>query len=78
MQYYLGIDVGSVGVKLCLIDESGTTIRQDIERVSSGPRSAVSSLISRAVAEVPHDDIAAVGVSGSGSSAIPAELGWIS
>jgi predicted CoA-substrate-specific enzyme activase len=77
MHYYLGIDVGSVGVKLCLIDESGNVIRQDVERVSSGPRAAVSALISRAVAEVPQQHIAAVGVTGSGSSAIPADLGWM-
>lgn len=78
MQHYLGIDVGSVSVKLCLIDEDGTIVRQDVERVSSGPRGAVRALISRVVDEVPPADIAAVGVSGSGSSAIPADLGWTS
>ncbi|TFH37559.1 MAG: hypothetical protein E4G93_00030 [Dehalococcoidia bacterium] len=77
MQHYLGIDVGSVSVKLCLIDESGRIVRQDVERVSSGPRAAVGTLISRAIDEVPQDDIVAVGVSGSGSSAIPADLGWV-
>lgn len=76
MQHYLGIDVGSVSVKLCLIDDSGRTIRRDVERVSSGPRAAARALISRAVAEIPQQSIAAVGVSGSGSSAIPADLGW--
>lgn len=76
MQHYLGIDIGSVAVKLCLIDSSGKTIRQDVERVSSGPRAAVSALVARVVAQVPQNSIAAVGVSGSGSSAIPPELGW--
>ncbi|MBN1152658.1 MAG: hypothetical protein JXA58_05545, partial [Dehalococcoidia bacterium] len=55
----------------------GRTVRQDVERVSSGPRAAVRDLISRAVVEFPQEDIAAVGVSGSGSSAIPADLGWL-
>ncbi len=77
MQHYLGIDIGSVSVKLSLIDEVGRTVRQDIERVSSGPRSAVSALIGRAVADVSSEDITAVGVSGSGSSAMPDDLGWV-
>jgi predicted CoA-substrate-specific enzyme activase len=76
MQHYLGIDVGSVSVKLTLIDESGRTVRQDVERVSTGPRSAVSALIGRTLADIRHEDITAVGVSGSGSSAMPDDLGW--
>jgi len=76
MQHYLGIDVGSVSVKLILIDESGRTVRQDVERVSTGPRSAVSALIGRTLADIRHEDITAVGVSGSGSSAMPDDLGW--
>jgi predicted CoA-substrate-specific enzyme activase len=78
MQYYLGIDVGSVGVKLCLIDESGITVRKDVERVGSGPLAAVRILVARAIEDIPQEDILAVGVSGSGSSAIPADLGWVS
>ncbi len=74
MQYYVGIDVGSVSVKLCLIDENGNTVRQDVERVSTGPRSAVQALMSRLLEETPQDVISAVGLSGSASSAIPAEL----
>ena len=76
MQHYLGIDIGSVSVKLCLIDQDGSIIRQDVERVSSGPRGAVSALMFRTLSDVPVDAIAAVGVSGSGASAIPPDLGW--
>ena len=76
MTQYLGIDVGSVSVKLCLVDENGHILRQDIEKVSTGPRAAVSELISRLLEEYSAEDIAAAGVSGTGSSAIPAELGW--
>ena len=78
MDYYLGIDVGSVSVKLCLVNNSGQVLRTDTEKVSTGPRAAVGELIARLVAETPEEDIAAAGVSGSGSSVIPAELGWTS
>lgn len=76
MPYYLGIDIGSVSVKLCLIDESGQPLLRDTEKISTGPRAAVSELIRRATAGIAAGDIAAVGVSGSGSSAIPPEFGW--
>jgi predicted CoA-substrate-specific enzyme activase len=76
MANYLGIDAGSVSVKLCLVDDCGAILRQDTEKVSTGPRSAVSRLIARLTSDIPATDIAAAGVSGSGSSAIPAELGW--
>ena len=76
MAYYLGIDIGSVSVKLCLIDESGHPLRRDSEKVSTGPRAAVSTLIDRVAVDVSLRDVVAVGLSGSGSSAIPAELGW--
>lgn len=76
MHYYVGIDAGSVSVKLCLIDENGNTVRQDLEKVSSGPRSAVQALLSRVTDEIPEELIAAVGLTGSASSSIPSELGW--
>ncbi len=76
MQHYLGIDVGSVSVKLCLIDQHGNAVLHDVEKVSTGPRAAVRALTSRLVDTISPELIAAVGVSGAGSSAIPAELGW--
>ncbi|HHE41022.1 MAG TPA: hypothetical protein ENL12_00030, partial [Dehalococcoidia bacterium] len=78
MAYYLGVDIGSVSVKLCLIDETGSPVRQDVERISTGPRAAVSALVSRLISEIPAEQIIAAGVSGSGSSAIPPEMGWAS
>ena len=47
MSYFLGVDIGSVNAKLALIDENGGVIEFDIEKVSSSPRAAVSSLIAR-------------------------------
>ncbi|MCK4387336.1 MAG: hypothetical protein KAW00_01075, partial [Dehalococcoidia bacterium] len=77
MSYFLGVDIGSVNSKLALIDENGGVVQFDIEKVSSGPRAAVSSLIARLGERFNLDDIVAVGVSGSGKAAIPKELGWI-
>jgi predicted CoA-substrate-specific enzyme activase len=75
--YFLGVDIGSVNSKLALIDENGRVVQFDIEKVSSGPRAAVSGLIARLGQRFNLDDIVAAGVSGSGRSAIPKELGWI-
>jgi predicted CoA-substrate-specific enzyme activase len=76
MAYYLGIDIGSVRAKLCLIDENGRPVRRDTEKVTAGPRTAVSALIGRVTADIPAGDIIAAGISGSGSSAFPPDLGW--
>ena len=77
MRYYLGVDIGSVNTKLALIDEDGGAVKFDTERVTSGPRAAVSSLISRLGDRFNLEQIVAVGVSGSGKSVIPKELGWV-
>ena len=76
MGYYLGVDIGSVNAKLTLVDENSEVVRRDTEKVSAGPRAAVSSLINRLGEGVSLEDIIAAGVSGSGRGAIPVELGW--
>ena len=76
MGYFLGVDVGSVNSKLCLIDESGNIVQLDTEKVSSGPRTAVSSLIGRLGKRINLEEITAASVSGSGRASIPGELGW--
>src|SRR4030043_445866 len=76
MGYYLGVDVGSVNVKLALIDEKGGVIQFDTEKVTSSPRAAVSSLIARLGQKLNLQEIIAAGVSGSGRGVIPEELGW--
>ena len=47
MSYFLGVDIGSVNAKLALIDENGGVVEFDTEKVTSSPRAAVSSLITR-------------------------------
>ena len=76
MGYYLGVDVGSVNSKLCLIDEHGGIVHLDTEKVSSGPRAAVGRLIARLGEKADVDSIVAAGVSGSGRASIPKKLGW--
>ena len=76
MGYYLGVDIGSVNAKLALIDENGRVVQLDTEKISSGPRAAVSSVIARLGERLSLDDVIAAGVSGSGRALIPKELGW--
>ena len=76
MRYFLGVDIGSVNVKLLLIDESGKIIQLHAEKISTGPRVAASSLIARLGTEFNLAQIVAAGVSGSGKGAVPKELEW--
>ena len=76
MNYFLGVDIGSGNVKLSLIDESGNIVQLDTEKISTGPRAAVSTLIARLGQGFNLDQIVATGVSGSGKTAIPKELEW--
>ncbi|MFP3898400.1 MAG: BadF/BadG/BcrA/BcrD ATPase family protein, partial [Dehalococcoidia bacterium] len=76
MGYFLGVDVGSVNAKLALIDENGSVVQFDTQKVTSSPRTAVSSLIAKLGEKYALEDIIATGVSGSGKGVIPKELGW--
>jgi len=77
MNYFLGVDIGSVNAKLALIDENAKVIQLDTEKVISSPRDAVSALIARLGERLNLKDIVAAGVSGSGKAVIPKELGWM-
>ena len=76
MNYSLGLDIGSVNAKLALLDENCRAIKLDTERVSSSPKIAVASLISRLGEGFNLEEISTAGVSGSGKLVIPKELGW--
>ena len=73
MSYFLGLDIGSVNVKLCLIDEDGKVVKLDTEKITANARSAVNTLLSR-LGDL--SDIVAAGVSGSGKAVIPKEFHW--
>jgi activator of 2-hydroxyglutaryl-CoA dehydratase len=76
MGYSLGLDVGSVNVKLALIGDNCEIVQLDIEKITSGPKVAVASLISRLGEKFHLEEIATAGVSGSGRAVIPQELNW--
>jgi predicted CoA-substrate-specific enzyme activase len=73
MDYLLGLDIGSVNVKLCLTDDDGRVVKLDVEKITANPRAAVNSLLGR-LGDL--SDIVAAGVSGSGKAVIPKELNW--
>jgi predicted CoA-substrate-specific enzyme activase len=76
MSYSLGLDVGSVNAKLCLVDEHGQAVRLDTEKITSNPKVAVNSLIARLGEKFSLAQIASAGVSGSGKGVIPKEFNW--
>src|SRR4030042_6517506 len=76
MKYALGLDIGSVNVKLALMAEDGTAACLDEEKIVSNARAAVNALLSRLAGQFPLARIGHVGVTGSGKSGIPRELGW--
>ena len=47
MSISLGVDIGSVYVKLVVIDSDSKIIHLDYEKITYGPRDAVISVISR-------------------------------
>lgn len=73
MAYFMGLDVGSVNVKLCLITEDGGVVKFDVEKITANARSAVNSLLGR-LGDLSN--IAGAGVSGSGKAVIPKEFNW--
>ncbi len=76
MKHSLGIDVGSVNAKLCLIDDHNRIVRLDNERIITNAKAAINALLSRLSEVVPLENIGGAGVSGSGRDAIPGELNW--
>ncbi len=76
MDYLLGVDIGSVNAKLSLLDDGDRILRLDIEKVTSSPRAALNSLISRLALDFNLEHIVSVGVTGSGRAVIPKELNW--
>ena len=76
MIYSLGIDVGSVNAKLCLIDANGRVVQSDTEKIIANPKTAVNSLIAKMGEKFPLEQMAGAGVSGSGKAVIPKEFNW--
>ena len=76
MRYFLGLDIGSVSVKIALIDENSIIVHLDAQKITSGPREATKDLLHKLSEIVRLENIVSAGVSGSGQGVIPKELNW--
>ncbi len=76
MIYSLGADIGSVSIKIALVDEQGQVVHLDHRKISSAPGAIVMSMIDELGRKFPLEKISSAAVSGSGKVAIPSELGW--
>ena len=76
MNYSLGLDTGSVNAKLSLIDETGSSVWSDTEKITANPKTAVNSLIAGLAEKFNLEQIVSAGVSGSGKAVIPKEFNW--
>lgn len=71
----VGIDVGSVSVKMALVDSSGDCVRDYYVRHKGHPISTVGGLLSGLFREIPLDAIQAVAVTGSGGKLVASIIG---
>ena len=71
MKYNLGIDIGSISVKIALLDEFGKVARLNSSKITSNPKAALNLLLTDLNSVLPLEKITSVGVSGSGKGIIP-------
>ena len=76
MKYNLGIDIGSISVKIALLDEFGKVARLNSSKITSNPKAALNLLLTDLNSVLPLEKITSVGVSGSGKGIIPSEFKW--
>jgi predicted CoA-substrate-specific enzyme activase len=76
MDYFLGVDFGSVNTKIALVDAKGNPVYFGIKRITSNPREAVNALLDEMSKRYPLDSILAAGVSGSSKNVIPPDYQW--
>ena len=71
MDKFLGLDIGSVNVKACLIGADGALLKKESVRISSDAVAAVNAVIAKTG---NLDAVVGLGVSGSGRSVIPPDF----
>lgn len=76
--FSLGIDVGSVSVKLVVIDESRRIIEKRYIRSKGRPLSVLKEAIKEIVTRIPEERFSLVSVTGSGSKLVADLVGGIS
>ena len=77
MTYSLGIDIGSVNVKLALIDQENKAVRLDSEKVTTSSQAAVAALLARLSQQCAFQDITCAATTGSTTAVVPGELNWL-
>jgi predicted CoA-substrate-specific enzyme activase len=76
MAIFLGLDIGSVSAKLALVDENGSILHLDSQRISSTTHAAVAALMERMGGKYALEQVAAAGLSGAGKAAFSGKPGW--
>jgi predicted CoA-substrate-specific enzyme activase len=73
---YLGLDIGSVNVKLAAVDSQGALLHLDVERIYTGPISAIASLLDRLAAHFHLKSVRGAAATGSGRQLYAGQAGW--
>jgi predicted CoA-substrate-specific enzyme activase len=76
MKYFLGVDIGSISVKIALVDETAKVCYLSVKKITSGPRVALNSLIADVNRAFINPQIESVGISGSGKAIVPPDFKW--
>jgi predicted CoA-substrate-specific enzyme activase len=76
MEYFLGVDIGSIVVKTALVEEGGTVNAVDSAKITASPRDALNNLLRSTERLVGSSSIRAVGLTGSGKAIVPPEYRW--
>ncbi|HSW59075.1 MAG TPA: acyl-CoA dehydratase activase [Dehalococcoidales bacterium] len=76
MKYNLGLDIGSINVKLALLDDTGKAIKLGFRKITSQPKAAINSLLSDIDNQIGLGKISSVGITGSGKAVIPRSYLW--
>jgi len=76
MTHSLGIDIGSVNVKLALIDRDDRVVLLDSEKVTSSSQAAVALLIARLARKFNLQEINTAALSGSAVTMVSNKLNW--
>ncbi|MGE5618020.1 MAG: acyl-CoA dehydratase activase [Sphingomonadaceae bacterium] len=75
-ELFVGVDIGSVNVRVAVITKTGHPIYLDHERILKGPATAVSTLLDRLREQVPLDCVAGAAATGSGRQIYGGQEGW--
>ena len=73
---FVGLDIGSVHVRCAVVDEEGTLLALDAERIYRDPASAVALLLDRLETRLDLSRVNGAGAVGSGRQLYRGQKGW--